>query len=122
MLLGIDIIETERVAQALSRSGERLVHRLLTVQEQRYVGEPADNVQRFAGIWAAKEAAVKALGTGFRFGISFHDIEIFHNELGQPYFQFSGEFLKLMNQKSLRVSTLSISHCATHAISAAALG
>lgn len=122
MNLGVDIIEIARVNTALTRSGNRLVQRLLTPAEQEALGDLAENVERVAGFWAAKEAAVKALGTGFRLGILFHDIEIRHDDLGCPYYSFSGEFAKLMQEKKLTSSSLSISHCQSHAIAAAALG
>lgn len=120
MNLGVDIIEIERVNTALKRSGEKLLQRILTPTEQDALGDIEKNCERVAGFWAAKEAAVKALGTGFRFGILFHDIEIIHDSLGCPYYAFSGEFAKLMAQKNLTHSTLSISHCQSHAIAAAA--
>ncbi|MBL5861234.1 holo-ACP synthase [Serratia sp. T13T92] len=122
MNLGVDIIEIARVNTALMRSGDRLSQRLLTPLEQQALGDLAENVERLAGFWAAKEAAAKALGTGFRLGILFHDIEIRHDELGCPYYFFSGEFARLMQEKKLTRATLSISHCQSHAIAAAALG
>lgn len=122
MNLGVDIIEIARVNTALMRSGDRLSKLLLTPLEQQALGDLAENVERLAGFWAAKEAAVKALGTGFRLGLLFHDIEIRHDDLGCPYYFFSGEFARLMQEKKLTHATLSISHCQSHAIAAAALG
>lgn len=122
MNLGVDIIEIARVKIALTRSGNSLVQRLLTPAEQVALGGVAENVERVAGFWAAKEAAVKALGTGFRLGILFHDIEVRHDEWGCPYYFFSGAFAKLMQDKNLTHATLSISHCQSYAIAAAALG
>lgn len=121
MKLGVDIIEIARVNIALTRSGSGLVQRLLTPAEQHSLGNLSENIERVAGFWAAKEAAVKALGTGFRLGILFHDIEIRHDDLGCPFYLFSGEFARLMQEKKLTSSTLSISHCHSHAIAAAAL-
>lgn len=122
MNLGVDIIEIARVNIALTRSGNRLIQRLLTQAEQQALGDLTKNVERLAGFWAAKEAAVKALGTGFRLGILFHDIEIRHDDLGCPYYFFTGEFARLMQEKKLTHATLSISHCQSHAIAGAALG
>ncbi|KEY57364.1 holo-ACP synthase [Serratia sp. DD3] len=121
MNLGVDIIEIARVNTALTRSGNKLVQLLLTPAEQESLGNLTENIERMAGFWAAKEAAVKALGTGFRLGISFHDIQIMHDDLGCPYYLFSGEFSRIMQEKNLTSSTLSISHCQSHAIAAAAL-
>lgn len=118
--LGIDIVDIPRIATAIERSGERFINRLLTDVEQRHLAPVEQNIERVAGFWAAKEAAVKALGTGFRQGISFHDIEIAHDELGAPHYVFSGAFLRIMTERQLVQSALSISHCSTHAIAAAA--
>lgn len=119
--LGIDIIQTDRIKQAIKQSGNGFLSRLLTPAEYKYIGTVTENIERIAGIWAGKEAAVKALGTGFRLGILFHDIQIIHDEFGAPFYQFSGQFHKLMQEKKLTQSALSISHCCTHAIAAAIL-
>ncbi len=120
MRIGIDIVETGRIAQAIERTGDAFVARLISAEEMHGLDQPT-NVERVAGIWAAKEAAVKALGTGFRNGITFHDIQILHDELGKPYFAFSGEFEKVMRAENLQTSLLTISHCRTHAVAAAVL-
>ena len=120
MRIGIDIVETERIALAIERSRDAFIGRLLSGDEMHGLDQPA-NVERIAGIWAAKEAAVKALGTGFRNGITFHDIKILHDTLGKPYFAFSGEFDRVMRQANLQTSVLTISHCRTHAVAAAVL-
>lgn len=122
MQLGVDIVETSRIEQALINSGDKFVQRVLTAAEREYLGKPLENIERFAGLWAAKEAAVKALGVGFRHGIIFHDIHIVHDEWGMPCLRFHGEFLKIMQLKKLNSSTLSISHCRTHAIAAVLFG
>ncbi|WP_231566812.1 holo-ACP synthase [Erwinia sp. 9145] len=118
--MGVDIISVDRIARALSKSGDDFFRRVLTPGEQRYLHPIGENAERFAGYWAAKEAAVKALGTGFRHGITFHDIEIDHDAFGCPEYQFSGAFLKIMSEKKIHSVTLSISHCSTHAVAVAA--
>lgn len=122
MHLGIDIVEIERIRTATTRSGEGFMQRVYTPLERQYIGDPKDNAERAAGIWAAKEAAVKALGTGFRDGILFHDMEIQHEEMGRPYFVFAGRFRDFMQQSGLSAASLSISHCGTHAVAAVVLG
>ncbi len=117
-LLGIDIVQIDRIKSAIERSGDGFLSRLLTPAEYLYIGDINENIERIAGIWAGKEAAVKALGTGFRLGITFHDIQINHDEFGAPFFQFSGQFYQLMQGKLLSQSALSISHCRTYAIAA----
>jgi Phosphopantetheinyl transferase (holo-ACP synthase) len=72
--------------------------------------------QRASGFWAAKEALVKATGLGFRNGISFQDMEIDHDELGCPHYVLRGKLSEIMQEKGIRHISLSISHCATHAI------
>ncbi|MES2817506.1 MAG: holo-ACP synthase [Pseudomonadota bacterium] len=120
--LGIDIVDVERIRTAVKRSAEGFLTRVYTAHERDYIGDAEHNSERAAGLWAAKEAAVKALGTGFRNGILFHDLEVHHEELGRPYFVFSGCFLAQMQQYGLTAASLSISHCGTHAVAAVVLG
>lgn len=122
MHIGIDIVDIERIRTANQRSGEGFMTRVYTAQERDYIGDAEANAERAAGIWAAKEAAVKALGTGFRDGILFHDLQIEHEETGRPYLVFAGRFLDVMQQSGLTAASLSISHCATHAVAAVVLG
>lgn len=122
MHVGIDIVEIERIRTAARRSGEGFMVRVYTQEEIRYIGNPDDNAERAAGIWAAKEAAVKALGTGFQNGILFQDLEIKYEDMGRPYLVFSGKFRDLMQQSGLSAASLSISHCGTHAVAAVLLG
>ena len=121
MKVGVDIVEIYRIDKMLKRNNSHLLERVLTEYERSTIGDTSENCERLAGFWAAKEAAVKALGTGFRLGISFHDIEIHHDEFGCPYYYFSGEFSRIMQSKKLKNSALSISHCKSHAIATAIL-
>ncbi|MCG5078341.1 holo-ACP synthase [Paraburkholderia tagetis] len=124
MRIGIDIVETGRIAQAIERSGDAFIGRLISAEEAHghdLGHSQQQGAERIAGIWAAKEAAVKALGTGFRNGITFHDIKILHDPHGKPYFEFSGEFEKIMRLENLKTSILTISHCRTHAVAAVVL-
>jgi holo-[acyl-carrier protein] synthase len=122
MHIGIDIVEIERIRTAAKRSGEGFMLRVYTPKEIQYIGNPEENAGRAAGIWAAKEAAVKALGTGFQHGVLFQDMEIAYEEMGRPYLVFSGKFRDLMQQSGLSAASLSISHCGTHAVAAVVLG
>lgn len=121
MKLGVDIVEIHRIDKIVKRNNGKFLERILTEYERSTIGDISENCERLAGFWAAKEAAVKALGTGFRLGISFHDIEIRHDDLGCPYYSFYGEFLRIMQNKELQNSVLSISHCKSHAIATAIL-
>lgn len=122
MHVGIDIVEVERIRTAIKRSGAGFIARVYTARETEYIGNFEDNVERAAGIWAAKEAAVKALGSGFRDGILFQDMQVEHEQQGRPCLVFSGRFLVVMQESGLSSASLSISHCATHAVAAVILG
>lgn len=91
--LGTDIINIERIAKTLAKFGARFTERTFTENEQAEIaaetGE-AGRSARAAKFFAAKEAAVKALGTGFRNGIGWRDVEVSHDELGKPLLKFSG--------------------------------
>ena len=122
MHVGIDIVEIERIRTAARRSGQGFMVRVYTDDEIQRIGDPEENAECAAGIWAAKEAAVKALGTGFQNGILFQDLEIKYEDMGRPYLVFSGKFRDLMQQSGLSAASLSISHCGTHAVAAVLLG
>ena len=82
--IGIDIIEIERIKAVYERHRERFVKRVLTPAERDYVLQHADPAARLAGRWTAKEAALKALGTGLAAGIRWRDVEILPDEHGKP--------------------------------------
>lgn len=82
--LGNDIIEIARIRQGIERHGHHFLSRLFTPREQDYCYKFQDPVPHFAGRFAAKEAIVKALGTGFGAQVAWHDIEILSDDLGKP--------------------------------------
>lgn len=82
--LGIDLVEIPRIKSIYERHGDRFVKRILTAAEQAYVLRHKDPGARLAGRWAAKEAALKALGTGLAEGIRWRDVEILPDERGKP--------------------------------------
>lgn len=87
--IGTDLVEIARLTGALERHGERFGERILGAQEQ-VDWRRADCSPRFlAKRFAAKEAAAKALGTGFRNGVRFADIQVIHDDLGKPYLDFT---------------------------------
>ncbi|WP_019896099.1 holo-ACP synthase [Hydrogenovibrio halophilus] len=91
--IGTDLVEIARIEQLLSRRGQAFVQRVLTESEQSECAR-CDFPERFlAKRWAAKEAVVKAMGTGFTQGVSFQGIEIGHTQTGQPLVQLSGATL-----------------------------
>ena len=91
--LGTDIVSIERIAKVLEKNEVAFIDRICTKDEKKYLQSCRDITLKLAKIWAVKEAAVKALGTGFVQGISFLDIELFHDELGKPEIKFFGTIL-----------------------------
>lgn len=106
--IGNDIIEIERIRKSIDTHGLRLIARLFTTKEQDYCLKYKDPVPHFAGRFSAKEAVVKALGTGFGEHASWLDIEILNDALGKPVVHFSNALEKKLKGTSILVS---ISHC-----------
>src|SRR5271155_5534584 len=92
--IGNDIIEVERIRKSIDTHGLRLLTRLFTTKEQDYCLKYKDPVPHFAGRFSAKEAVVKALGTGFGEHVSWLDIEILNDTLGKPHVFFSPQLLE----------------------------
>ncbi len=110
--IGNDIIEIERVRGAIERHGQHFLDRLFTKKEQAYCSEYKDQVTRYAGRYAAKEAISKALGTGISEHLEWQDIEILNDKNGKPEVTLSPAAQRHFNQPSIM---LSISHCRTYA-------
>src|SRR5438045_9150034 len=92
MIVGscIDIAEVPRVAKAVARFGDRSVRRVFTDGEIRYCDSKANRVERYAARFAAKEAAMKALGTGWNHGVRWRDVEVCRQPGGRPTILFHG--------------------------------
>jgi len=121
MRIGTDIVEVARICRAIGHGDSGFLARVYTAQEIIKINMADPDYERASGFWAAKEAAVKALGYGFRDGITFHDIEITHDEFGCPQFIFTGRIKEIFAEKRITQSSLSISHCRTHAIAVVVL-
>ena len=116
MKLGNDIIEIERIRQAIERSS-LFVERVYTPHEIDYCeSRNKGRYESFAGIYAAKEAFIKALGTGMRHG-SWQDIEIYHDELGVPLIRLQDTFKNIYETLGYTNIHVSISHCKEYAMS-----
>lgn len=114
--VGNDIIEIERIRKSIDHHGYRLISRLFTTKEQDYCFKYKDPVPHFAGRFSAKEAIVKAFGTGFGEYASWLDIEILNNPQGKPEPHFSAAINKQFNTPKM---LLSISHCELYATAVA---
>jgi holo-[acyl-carrier protein] synthase len=114
--IGIDIIEVARIREVLLRT-PRFRERVFTPAERTYCdSRGAVAAQHYAARFAAKEAALKALQTGWRGGISWHDVEISSLESGAPVLTFQGEAKKLFEDSGAMSAHLSMSHTSEHAI------
>ena len=102
--IGIDVIDIDRISKTLNRYGERFTHRIYTSGERQKSESRVNRIESYARRFAAKEACAKALGTGFRKGLNFKDIEILNDNLGKPYFRLNKKIktavLKNLNVKN----------------------
>jgi holo-[acyl-carrier protein] synthase len=114
--LGNDIIEIERLRQSIERQGEPFLNRLFTKKELDYCRKFQDPVPHFAGRFAAKEAIVKAFGTGFVAKVQWHDIEVLNDKSGKPVVFLSTALQERFEQPHIIVS---ISHCIEYATAVA---
>jgi holo-[acyl-carrier protein] synthase len=113
---GIDIVECLRIAQMIERHGELFITRVYTDHEIEYCSARKAATQHYAGRWAAKEAVLKALGTGWRRGISWRDIEIRNDKNGAPTVQLRGGARDVMAAAHIRHLHVTISHCRSFAV------
>jgi holo-[acyl-carrier protein] synthase len=114
--IGIDIIEVARVREVLLRT-PRFGERVFTAAERAYCdSRGAVSAQHYAARFAAKEAALKALQTGWRAGIAWQDVEVASKENGAPYLILRGGVLEVFNKLEATTSHLTISHTTEHAI------
>ena len=100
----------------IERHGELFINRVYTVGEIRYCSSRKQATQHYAGRWAAKEAVLKALGTGWRKGISWRDIEVKSEEGGRPTVELRGGAREAAQRQGIKEVQVSISHCRSHAV------
>jgi len=116
---GIDIIEVDRLEEALLRRGERLLDKVFTPAEREYcAGRPRPAIH-YAGRFAVKEAVLKAIRTGWVRGISWKDIEVELGPAGEPSVRLSGGALKRAREMGIETIHVSISHTERHAVASA---
>ena len=113
--LGVDIAEVARIKAAIERHGETFLHRLYTAKEQEYCERFKNKYERYAGRFAAKEAAMKALGTGWSRGVRWVDVEITREKGGRPTIKLVGEATKIAERLGVKYISLSITHTAEQA-------
>jgi holo-[acyl-carrier protein] synthase len=104
---GIDIAEVPRIAESIQRFGDRFIARIFTEGEIRYCGSKANSVERYAARFAAKEAAMKALGTGWNHGVTWRDVEVTRQPGSRPTILFhrrAAEFAQKLGAKHVALS------------------
>jgi len=117
---GIDIIETTRIRRSVQEHGEHFLDRVFTPGEQQYCARSQKRYyEHLAGRFAAKEAVLKVLGTGWRGGIAWTDIEIISEASGQPKVLLTGECERIAREQGITLWHVSISHIETHATASA---
>ena len=118
---GIDIVEVPRVAAAIERFGTRFTQRIFTADEIRYCQSKQNASERFAARFAAKEAALKAIGTGWRRGVTWTDIEVRREPGGRPSLALTGKAAEYADRLGAKRASLSLSHTKEHAIASVIL-
>ena len=109
---GVDLAEVGRIREAIERYGDRFVRRIYTEAEIAYVERKANKFERYAGRFAAKEAGMKAIGTGWKRGVRWQDFEVSNLPSGRPTLRLHGEAARLAGKMGVTSISLSITHTA----------
>lgn len=107
---GIDICEVNRIRDSIARFGDHFLQRVFTEQEIRYCQNKKNSAERFAARFAAKEAAMKALGTGWSRGVRWTDIEVGHAAGGRPTLLLHGHSSEIAEHLGVKRISLSVTH------------
>src|SRR5277367_4777963 len=108
--MGVDLAEVRRVQAAMERRGEKFLQRIYTAKERAYCERSRNKYERFAGRFAAKEAARKALSTGWRAGVRWVDLEVVRERGGRPTLALHGEAKKIAERLGVKHIAMSITH------------
>ena len=109
---GVDLAEVNRIGEAIERYGQRFLDRIYTAAEIAYVERKANRHERYAARFAAKEAGMKAIGTGWRRGVRWKDFEVVNLASGRPTLQLHGVAAKVADALQVRHIALSLTHTA----------
>jgi holo-[acyl-carrier protein] synthase len=113
---GIDIAEVPRIEASIARFGNRFLQRIFTETEISYCESKANRVERYAARFAAKEAAMKAIGTGWNHGVAWRDVEVRRQPGGRPTIVFHGKAAEFAAKLGTVRVALSLSHTKEFAI------
>jgi holo-[acyl-carrier protein] synthase len=114
--IGIDIAEVGRIREAIERHGERFLRRIYTEGEIQYCESKANRVERYAARFAAKEAGMKAIGTGWNHGVRWRDIEVARKPGGRPTLVLHGRAAEFAAKLGATNFVLSLTHTAEQAM------
>lgn len=110
---GVDLAEVDRIRAAIERYGPRFVERVFTPREIAYVERKANRFERYAARFAAKEAGMKAIGTGWRGGVRWQDFEVTNLRSGRPTLEFHGVAAHVAGRLGVKAVSLSLTHTAS---------
>ena len=116
---GIDLVDFGRIAELVERHGQRFLDRIYTQGEQAYAGKHKNPTEKYAGRFAAKEAILKLIGTGWRGKIAWTDIEVVNDAMGRPVVTLSGEVARIAAEQGIGKVNISITHTGDFAIASA---
>jgi holo-[acyl-carrier protein] synthase len=119
ILHGIDLVDFPRIEDMIKRHEERFISRIFTTAEQTYADSNKNRIEKYAGRFAAKEAILKLIGTGWRGKIAWTDIEIRNSSSGQPQVILYGEVKIIAEKLGITQISISITHTANFAIASA---
>ncbi|MEZ5400802.1 MAG: holo-[acyl-carrier-protein] synthase [Bryobacteraceae bacterium] len=107
---GIDLAEVDRIRASIERHGDRFLQRIYTPGEIAYVERKANKFERYAARFAAKEAGMKAIGTGWRRGVTFQDFEVANLPSGRPTLRLKGKAAEIARELGVNRISLSLTH------------
>src|SRR4051794_14625553 len=107
---GVDLCEVPRIEASIARFGQKFIDRIYTPREIAYVERKANRFERYAARFAAKEAGMKAIGTGWRGGITWHDFEVTNLASGRPTLAFYGVAKTVATRLGVKNVSLSLTH------------
>jgi holo-[acyl-carrier protein] synthase len=119
--IGTDLAEVPRIRRSIETYGERFLHRIYTERELAYASRKANAAERFAARFAAKEAGMKAIGTGLRHGITWKDFEVANEPSGRPTLRLTGVAKEIADRLGVRRISLSLTHTAEMAFAVVVL-
>jgi holo-[acyl-carrier protein] synthase len=107
---GVDLAEVDRIRKSIERYGRRFIERIYTAREIAYVERKANRFERYAARFAAKEAGMKAIGTGWRHGVRWQDFEVTNLPSGKPTLAFHGVAAEVAARLGVKQVALSLTH------------